>query len=448
VQQEIARNRLPKLRLSGSSTLALSTVATNLVRLISTMCLTRLLSPDVYGIVGIILSVFYMVNMITDIGLQSYVVRHDRSDDPIFLDAVFSIHAVRGVVLAAIAMLLAWPISFVMSKPELFAPLLVSSLIFVIDGQVSLHQFRALRDGKVQRFAMLDLITGVTQTLAGIVLAFLLRNVWAIIASMLIGSAVRVWCTYALFPGARHRLRRDRAVATDLWSFSRVIAISSSLMLLVGQFDKLALGRILPLDKFGLYVLAASLAILPTGFAVKYASSITYPAVAAASREGRSIAEAYYSSWRRFFYLYAFAGGGLIGAADLVVRILYDLRYEPVAGYLSVLAVSTAFRLATASIENLETAKGRPRISVEMNVIRLAWLSTGALFALPSGNSLLLVITIGSVEVPAYAYGVWRLVRTHVLWWTRELALIAVIGLGVGAGSVASYVGRIVLPHI
>jgi hypothetical protein len=83
-----------------------------------------------------------------------------------------------------------------------------------------------------------------------------------------------------------------------------------------------------------------------------------------------------------------------------------------------------------------------------MNVIRLAWLSIGALFALPSGNSLLLVITIGSVEVPAYAYGVWRLVRTNVLWWTRELALIAVIGLGVGAGSLASYVGRIVLPHI
>jgi lipopolysaccharide exporter len=310
VQQELTRNWLPKVRLSGSAALALSTVTTNLVRLVSTMCLTRLLSPDVYGIVGIILSVFYMVNMLTDIGLQSYVVRHERGDDSVFLDAVFSIHAVRGVLLAGVAMLLAWPISFVMSKPQLFMPLVVSSLVFVIDGQVSLHQFRALRNGKVQAFAMLDLITGVSQTFAGIVLAFLLRNVWAIVGSMLIASSVRAWCTYALFPGGRHRFRRDRAIAADLWSFSRVIAISSSLMLLVGQFDKLALGRILPLDKFGLYVLAASLASLPTVFAVNYASSITYPVVASAWREGRSVAEAYYSSWRRFFYLYAFAGGG------------------------------------------------------------------------------------------------------------------------------------------
>lgn len=442
------RNWVPKVRLSGSAALALSTVATNMVRLVSTMCLTRLLSPDVYGIVGIILSVFYMVNMMTDIGLQSYVVRHEHGDDSNFLDAVFSIHAVRGLVLAGIAMLLAWPISFIMSKPQLFAPLAVSSLIFMIDGQVSLNQFRALREGKVQRFAMLDLITGVSQTVAGIVLAFLLRNVWAIVGSMLVASSVRTWCTYALFPGGRHRFRRDRAVAADLWSFSRVVALSSSLMLLVGQFDKLALGRLLPLDKFGLYVLAASLASLPTVFAVNYASTITYPVVASAWREGWSIAEAYYSSWKRFFYLYAFAGGGLIGAADLVVRILYDPRYEPVSRYLSILAVSTALRLATAAVEKLEVAKGRPRISVEMNVIRLSWLTIGALFGLANGNSLLLVITIGLVEVPAYLYGVWRLARTHVIRWTRELALIALIAMGVAVGSLASYLGRAALPHV
>src|SRR4051794_11650092 len=93
-------HRARLLRLSGSSALALSTVLTNLVRIVSTMCLTRLLSPDVYGITGMIMSLFYMVNMVTDIGLQAYVVRHERSEEPHFLDSVFTIHAVRGVLLA------------------------------------------------------------------------------------------------------------------------------------------------------------------------------------------------------------------------------------------------------------------------------------------------------------------------------------------------------------
>ena len=285
----MARAAAREWKLSAS----LSTIIINLLRIVSTMCLTRLLAPEVYGISGMIMSIFFAVNMLTDIGLQAYVVRHERSDDRDFLDSVFTIHAMRGVGLAVIAMLLSWPLSQLLAKPQLFAPLLVSSLVFVFDGQVSLHQFRGLREGKVQRFAMIELITGVTQIVVAIAFAFVLRNVWAIVGSMLVASALRAWSTYALFPGGRHRFRRDRTVAADLWRFSRVIAISSALTLLVGQFDKLALARILPLNKFGIYVLAGSLASAPVGFAFSYASTIVYPTLAGAWREGSSIAEAY-----------------------------------------------------------------------------------------------------------------------------------------------------------
>src|SRR3954467_4044712 len=188
MQLSIGKNWRPPLPLTGSSALALSTIVPNCVRIVSTMCLTRLLSPDVYGIVGTIMSIFYMVNMITDIGLQAYIVRHERSEDPHFLDSVFTIHAIRGVLLTFVAMLLAWPLSWIMAKPELFAPLLVSSLLFLIDGQVSLHQFTALREGKVQRFALIDVVTGVSQTIIAIALAYFLRNVWAIVGSMLIAN--------------------------------------------------------------------------------------------------------------------------------------------------------------------------------------------------------------------------------------------------------------------
>lgn len=437
-----------KLRVTGSSSLALSIVFTSALRIVSTMCLTRLLSPDVYGVVGIILSIFYMVNMLTDIGLQSYVIRHERSDDPDFLNSVYTIHAVRGVILAAISMALAWPISTIMAKPQLFAPLLVSSLIFVIDGQVSLHQFRGLRDGKVQRYATMDLLSNVSQTVAAIVLAFILRNVWAIVGSLFVASTVRAWATYALFPGGRHRFLRDRAVASDLWRFSRMIAISSSLMLLVNQFDKLTLGRILSLNEFGLYVLAANLAVAPVGFASNYASTIVYPIVASAVRDGRSIADAYYSCWRRYFYLYAFAGGGLIGGADLLVRLLYDPRYVSVAKYLSILAINSVLIMTTLSMANIEIARGRPRFAVEVNIVRLACLIVGAFVALLRNNAWVLVIAIGLVELSAYVYSAWWLSRIRVIRPLRELSLFATILAGFAAGAFASQLGRVLLPNL
>jgi lipopolysaccharide exporter len=437
-----------RLRLTGSSALALSTVGTNLVRIVSTMILTRLLAPDVYGVVGMIMSIFFMVNMLTDIGLQSYVVRHPRSDEPQFLDSVFTIHAIRGVGLAAISMLLAWPLSLILDKPQLFAPLVVSSLLFVIDGQVSLHQFKALRDGKVPRFTLVDFGTNLTQTATAILFAIFLRNVWAIVASMLIGSAVRTWSTYALFPGGRHRFRYDRTVSADLWRFSRVVAMSSALTLVIGQVDKLALGRVLPLSQFGIYVLASSLAAAPTVFGYNYATTIVYPAVATANREGASIAEAYYGCWRRFFYLYAFAAGGLIGVADLLVRFLYDPRYEPVAFYLSILGVSTALTMVNRGMENVQVAMGRPRIGVEMNIVRLVWLVGGGALALIRTDPLVFVLTLGLVEAPAYLFGAWRLAGNHIIRWRRELSLFATILAGVAVGGAASYVGRILFPNL
>lgn len=437
-----------RLRVTGSSALALSTVGTNVVRIVSTMCLTRLLSPDVYGIAGMIMSIFYMVNMVTDIGLQAYVIRHVRSDELQFLDSVFTIHAVRGVVLAGIAMLLAWPLSLLLAKPELTPPLMVASLVFVIDGQVSLHQFRGLRDGKVQRFAMVDLLTGVSQTIAAIILAFLFRNVWAIVGSMLLASSIRAWSTYALFPGGRHRFRRDRAVSAELWRFSRMVATSSAMTLIIAQADKLALGRILPLSQFGIYVLAASLASAPTVFAFNYASAIVYPAVAAALRDGGSIADSYYRSWRRFFYLYAFGAGGLIGVADLLVRLLYDRRYLAVAHFLSILGISTALIIVTRSMETLEVARGRPRFTVEMNAMRLAWLIGGGILAIIRADPLMFVLTMGLVEVPAYTYAAWRLARIGVIRWAREMSLLLTIGAGVMVGGAASHLAHVFFPTL
>lgn len=431
--------RLQRIRLTGTSAIALSTVITNFVRLVSTVVLTRLLTPEVYGITGIIMSIFYTINMVTDIGLQAYVVRHARSEDDSFLDAVYTMHAARGFVLAIIGVAAAWPLSLLLEKPEVLAPLAVSSLVFLIDGQVSLHQFRALRAGAVQRFAMIELIAGVTQTAAAIALAVVFRNVWAIVASLFVASGMRVWATYFLFDGRRHRVRFDRVVVNDLWRFSRVIGVSSALTLVITQLDKLALGRILTLSEFGVFVVALALASAPTAFAFNYSSTIVYPAIASAWRDEQSIRGVYYRCWGRFFYVYAFAAGGLIGASGLVVALLYDDRYLPAGNYLAILAVSTAFAIVTRPMEALQVATGRQRAAIEFNALRLVWLATAAAVALARSEPMVLVFALGLVEVPAYGFGLLKLARLQQIRWHRELTFLATVGAGVAVG----WVGKV-----
>lgn len=437
-----------RLRISGSQALALSTVLTNAVRILSTMFLTRLLSPEVYGISGLILSVFFVLNLLTDAGVQPYIVRHHRSDETEFLSAVWTIHAGRGILLSVIGAVVAWPLSLLLAKPELAAPLAVASLTFALDGQGSLHQYRALREGRVQRFALLNLAIGVSQTIAAIIFAVFIPNVWAIVAAMLVSSIVRVWLSYTLFGGDRHSIRADRDIASDLWRFSRMIAASSALTLVITQVDKLAMSRIMPLSQFGTYVIASTLAAAPTVFAYNYASTIVYPAAAAAWRDGAPLTDAYYRCWGRFFYAYAIGGGILIGAADLLIRVLYDPRYLPAVTYLTILAVGTAMTMLTSSMRELLVASGRVRATFELNVVRLAWLVGGGLIALAQVNAIIFVLTIGLIEIPAYLFAAWHMRRLRLIRWRREVSVFLVMGVGIVVGALTTSLGRLLFPNL
>lgn len=434
--------------LTGTSSLALSTVVINLVRLASTMVMTRLLSPDVYGITGLIMSALFVIGMLSDVGFQSYIVRHHRSDDTAFLNAVWTIHAVRGALLTVIAIAMAWPLSLVLGKPEVAAPLAVTSFMLLIEGQGSMNQYRALRHGRVQRYALYDFLPTVTQIISAIIIAYFLRNIWAVVASILIGSSTKVVLSYALFPGTRRSYRFDREVVGDLWRFSRMIAASSAVTLVITQVDKLAMARILSLGQFGTYVIASTLAAAPTSFAFNYTSAIVYPTTAAAWREGRSVSDAYYRCWGKFFYLYAFGGGALIGVADLLIRFLYDPRYEPAAKYLSILAVATAFAMVTRAMQEVMIANGRTRALLEVQMVRLVWLIAGGLLALARYNAMILVLTIGLIEIPVYCFAAWRMQQMHLIRWRRELTFFLTAAAGLCVGGAMSIAGRIFLPNI
>ncbi|MDB5687148.1 MAG: Membrane protein involved in the export of O-antigen and teichoic acid, partial [Rhizorhabdus sp.] len=305
-----------------------TTIASNLLRIASTMAMTRLLAPDVFGLVGIINTIFFIVTMLTDLGFQAYVVRHADGDDRRFLDVIWTIHAGRGAALALISAALALPLAHLLAKPELVLPLAVASIIFFINGVASLSLITALRTHQVRKLCYLDLGVLVFQTIIAVVAAALLHDVWSIIVAMIMAAILRAVLSYSLFPGSGSGIAIDKAIQKDFWAFSRFIMGSSLLTLLIAQTDKIVLARIFSLDRFGLYVIATTLASVPLAFVGSYASRILYPRYASVFREAPDrLPSIYYAGRRTMSLLYSFAAGGLIGCAPLVVRLLYDDRY-------------------------------------------------------------------------------------------------------------------------
>lgn len=435
-----------RLLTGPTGVLILTTIGTLLARMVSSVTLTRLLAPEIYGLTGIIGSIFFAIALLTDLGFQSYVVRHANGDEHRFQDAIWTIHAARGIVLALVAAGSAPVVAIVLDKPEIALPLSVAAATFAIDGAASLSLITLLRSNRSRTLSMLELAVTLFQTVTSICLALWLRSVWAIVGSMILASLFKTAASYRIADRGPHRIVGDRAIAKEFWAFSRLIMASGLLTLLIGQADKFALARLLSLAQFGLYATATTLAAAPQSIAAAFLLRILYPIYAQTFREApERLSDVYYTAGRHMTRLYWFGGGTLIGGGPLIVKLLYDPRYLAAGTYLSLLAIATLLTFSNKVSAGLLLAMGNTRFMLSTNMQRLAWITLVVPAAFWALGPMGIPLGFGTMECPVYIYSALTLKREGIFRLRHELVYF---GLAAAGGLLAVTLSELVTRYL
>jgi O-antigen/teichoic acid export membrane protein len=410
----------------------------NVLRIVSSVILTRLLNAEAFAVVGIITAVMVTFALISDIGIIAFLVRHPNGADRGFRDEVWTLKLLRGIALSILVLFLAGPIAQFMEKPELQWPIAVAGLTSLIDGIGSLAPLSALRARRVKLMSSIDIGSQIVGLIISIVCALIFRSYWAIILSTLLGQLMGVGISYWLYPDSGQRFRFSRARAAELWQFSRFITGSTILTLLITQGDKLVLARAFPLDMMGVYIIAAGLAVAPIGLVTAYAGRVLYPLYAEIFRESPEALRArYYSVRMPQTLFYTFAAGGLIGCAHLVITLLYDPRYAGAAVYLRILSISTFFAAGNYAANEVMIAIGNTRFTFVTNLVRLGYLAIAGWIAWSQLGPVGIVWAVGTVEFAAQVVA-WITLRRHgFLNVPRELLfiLVGLAGVAIGYGA-------------
>lgn len=418
-------------------------VAVNMLRIVSSMVLTRLLDASAFGIVGLLTSVTYVLTMLSDVGFLAFIVRHEDADDKRFLNQVWTLRLIRSVLLALLMLSLAWPVAGFVGQPEMGPVLAVWSVTFIIEGFSSLVFATGLRNNELKKLSLLDLLIAVLQLVISAALCAWLRSYWGLVIAGIMTAVIKTILTYGMFPDARRRFTFDRQRASELWRFSRFIAWSSALTVVVTQIDKLIFARLMPIQTFGLFTIAASLAYAPAAINASFAEKLLFPALAREKHDRRGV---FYRKRRPIVWPYAFAVGGLIGSAPLVVEILYDPRYRDAAGFIQILAIATLMTMGTAAANQALIASNRTSYMLYANLGRAAWLITGGAITLVLDKPIVLVWTVGLIEIPPTLIFWWALSRFKMLSLIEELAtpVLAIAGAAVGAAMSTFILSRFV----
>jgi len=407
--------------------------ASQALRLASNLVLTRLLFPAAFGQMAIVNVFVQGLQMFSDIGIGSSIVRHKRGEDPVFLNTVWTIQIIRGVILWAVTCALAGPTALLYGKPELAPFIVVAGLGAAISGLNSTSLFTLSRRLSVGRLTLFDLATQMLGIAAMIAWALASPSVWALVVGGLVTAVVRAVWSHRLSAHG-NRPAWDAEARAELLSFGRVVFLSTGVLFLANQSDRMILGKYVSMEALGVYSVAWTLSRLGTNIAQTVMGRVLFPALSKLYREDPEGAAFHYQRLRIVVDAVTVLGAlVLLAAGPMLVRLLYDERYHEAGWMLQILALQSAFDIMRAPAAWLLLAAGKPGYSVWAGVSRIAVLWIGLPLAFMRSGidaALWLIVLSGVPSLAVFSEGVGSVFpRLRAGEWVGNIVVLVVLSL-------------------
>jgi O-antigen/teichoic acid export membrane protein len=242
------------------------------------MLLTRLLAPEAFGTMAIVLSATTLIAILAEVGAREALIQSPRGTEEGHIGAAWWMSASRAVSIYSVIYFAAPLISRFYAIGDLAALARVATLSIVFDGLMSPRAIVAVKQMKFSKWAAINNGGGILGVLTTILLSFFLRDVWALAIGYCSENAARCVLSYIVCP-YRPRFSIDLSALRDLWRFSRGLFGLALLNLIFTRTDIFVLAKLFPPAKLGLYSMAIYLVQTPTVFLAAILSQTLLPAL-------------------------------------------------------------------------------------------------------------------------------------------------------------------------
>jgi O-antigen/teichoic acid export membrane protein len=347
------------------------------LRLASNLALTRLLFEEAFGLMALVQVFITGVQLFSDLGLGPSLIQNRRGDEPAFFNTAFTLQATRGLGLWVVSMLGAVPFAALYGEPRLAWMVPVAGFTAVLDGLTSTKLATANRRLALGRLTLVELGGQAAALAVTLTWAALRPSVWALVAGGVVNAGVRALLSHLALPGPGNRLAWDPAAARALLRFGRWIFVSTVLTFLAGQSDRLVFGKLVPLERLGVYSVAIMLAALPAQGLGTMARKVLFPLWSRVHDEGGDLGASYRRARWPLLVLGGWITAGLVAGGPTVVRLLYDDRYREAGWMLPVIAVGGWFGVLLENTNGMALlARGLARWTAAGSAAKLVGLYT------------------------------------------------------------------------
>jgi O-antigen/teichoic acid export membrane protein len=355
----------------------------HVLRLLTSLVLTRLLAPEAFGLIAIAMTFVTAIQMISDLGLRQIVVTSQHSASSLFLDTVWSLQIIRGIVIFLVALFGAlvsyigatffWSSGAgVYSDPALPLVLAMIGVSAVILGFESTGISVAVRNTNLKRMVVVDLLTHVVSASMTLLLAYFYRSVWPLVIGNLVGATSRTLLSRKVFSEHRNSFRLDKHHLKEILGFAKWIFVSSGMGFLVNNADKIAFSLVMSAANFGIVAISISLLAVLLETMNRLVENVVFPKLSQAVQSNipGQVAKTFFKFrfWLEAVIFFSIAF--IWVASDSIVDFLFDNRYQQAAVYLRILCL-TQLWLVASCCSSLGLALGNTKLLATVTLVRL-----------------------------------------------------------------------------
>lgn len=346
--------------------------ADNILRLgvsfIVGIVLARLLSPDEYGLIGIITIFINVFNGIVDSGFSNALIRKKDADDTDF-NTVFWSNLLVSIFLCAVLFFCAGLIADFFDRPQLEPLTQVMSVIVIINAFAIIPRTILVKQIDFKTQTKISFISAITSGVIGIAMAFAECGVWSLVgqqvSAQILNSAF-LWIYNRWKPRLEFSIRSFK----ELFGFGWKLLVAGLINSIWNELYQVVIGKKYTASALGLYTRAQQFANLFSSNITQVVQRVSYPALAEIQDDKIHLKEAYKRVIKVTMLVTFSLMMGLAGVANNFIYCLIGEKWMACVPMLQILCFQMMLFPLHAINLNMLQVQGRSDLFLKLEVIK------------------------------------------------------------------------------
>lgn len=338
------------------------------IQFLVSIVLARLLSPDDYGMIGM-LAIFLAISQVfIDGGFSSALIQRKECDDTTY-STVFYINVGISIICYGILFVAAPFIASFYGQPILKDIARVSSLSLIIGALSATNTVQLTKRIDFKTQSKINVLSAILSGITGIVMAYSGFGVWALVAqsvSLALFKLIMTVMSVRWFPS----LVFSGTIFKELFSFGSKLVVVSLISSVYTNIRSLIIGKRFSPADLGQYTTANKFATMAGTSLSGVLYNVSFPVLSKVQDDDAVLLDAY----KRFLSVSAFAIFPLMmllaGIAEPLIRFLVTDKWLECVPFLQILCFGWMYDCLTKINLNLLYVKGRSDLVLRLEIVK------------------------------------------------------------------------------